>query len=74
MTVVAAGPNLQRIMICIRVSSWSSTTTAVRQSLTSRSSIAHNARRNRKQKYIFSECCLPLDVILLLVFFGRLML
>jgi hypothetical protein len=29
----AAGPNLQRIMNCIRVFSWSSTTTAARQSL-----------------------------------------
>jgi hypothetical protein len=32
--------------------------------LMQRSSIAYNARRNMKQKYIFSECCLPLDVIL----------
>jgi hypothetical protein len=52
-----AVPNLQRIMIYIKVSLCYSTTIVVHRNLTWRSLTVHNARRSMKLKCSFARYC-----------------
>jgi hypothetical protein len=52
-----AGPNLQRIMICIKGSLCCLVIIVIRRRFTSRSSMVHNPRRSMKLKCCFTRYC-----------------